>query len=78
MLQGIATFNSLDPNGQVQVQTLSSNDTVVILPGVVHSVRLCTQALPVFARKSPDCLQFTSTSGTYLGGTCSTCRVPGH
>ncbi len=38
MLQGIVTFNSLDPDKQVQVQTLRSNDTVVILPGVVHSV----------------------------------------
>ncbi|CAL5229558.1 g12909 [Coccomyxa viridis] len=36
-LKGIVTFNSLDPNKQVQVQTLSSNDTIVILPGVVHS-----------------------------------------
>lgn len=43
MPQGTATFNSRDPDKQVQVQTLSSNDTVVVLPGVVHSVRTCTQ-----------------------------------
>ena len=65
MLQGIVTFNSLDPNKQVQVQTLSSNDTIVILPGVVHSVRFCTQAC-FDEEANGGLLHTTNTSATHL------------
>ena len=40
VLQGTMNFNSRDADGHISTEMLRSNDTVTILPGVLHAVSL--------------------------------------